>query len=60
VATSAAASSGWTKFVWAVFLLVAAPIEEFLFRGAMLAGFTGEERIPEKLLCSTPWNRILR
>ena len=40
MATAAAASHGWPKMIWVVLLLVGAPIEEFLFRGGMLAGFT--------------------
>ena len=45
IATAAAAATAgdgitWAALVWAAILLLAAPIEEFLFRGAMLTGFT--------------------
>jgi membrane protease YdiL (CAAX protease family) len=40
IATEAATAVGWPKLFWVALLLAAAPIEEFIFRGAMLEGFT--------------------
>lgn len=35
---AAAAAGGWQRALWAVMVLVAAPIEEFVFRGALWSG----------------------
>ena len=39
IATGAATAVGWSKYIWVAMLFAAAPVEEFLFRGAMLEGF---------------------
>jgi len=38
--TAVTTTHGWPKMIWAICLLVCPLIEEFLFRGGMLAGFT--------------------
>lgn len=41
VLAASAASGGWTRFLWAILALVLAPpIEEFLFRGVLFSGLS--------------------